>query len=105
MRRRSSSIIYRLAPVHRRTEARMSADVTRREFVSALALLPFAAEAFLAGQTDNARSVPVIDTHIHLFDKTRPEGAPYPRDLPGGGEPPTGMIALANRYRAFDSPP
>ena len=46
----------------------------------------------------------VVDTHIHLFDKTRPEGAPYPRDMPGGGEPPQGMIALPNRYQAITAP-
>ena len=79
-------------------------DVTRREFVSRLALLPFAAEAALAGQVDKTGSLPIIDTHIHLFDKTRPEGAPYPRDLPGGGEPPQGMIALPNRYKAIVTP-
>src|SRR5262245_44720907 len=45
-----------------------------------------------------------IDTHIHLFDKTRPEGAPYPFDMPGGGEPQEGMIALPNRYKAVVSP-
>jgi predicted TIM-barrel fold metal-dependent hydrolase len=47
---------------------------------------------------------PIIDTHIHIFDKTRPEGAPYPRDVPGGGEPPQGMIALPNRFKAIAAP-
>jgi predicted TIM-barrel fold metal-dependent hydrolase len=85
-------------------EACMNADLTRREFVSTLALLPFAAEAALAAQVDKARLLPIIDTHIHLFDKTRPEGAPYPRDVPGGGEPPQGVIALPNRYKAIVTP-
>jgi len=82
----------------------MNAPVTRREFVSRLAFLSIAAEAALAGQADTVRSLPIIDTHIHLFDKTRPEGAPYPRDLPGGGEPPQGMMALPNRYKAIVAP-
>jgi predicted TIM-barrel fold metal-dependent hydrolase len=26
-----------------------------------------------------ALSIPIIDTHFHLYDPTRPQGAPYPR--------------------------
>jgi L-fuconolactonase len=81
----------------------MKADFTRREFVSALTSLPFAARAALAGQANSAPA-PIIDTHIHLFDKTRPEGAPYPSDVSGGGEPLQGMIALPNRYKAIVTP-
>ena len=54
----------------------MRASMNRREFVGALAALPFAAEAALAAQAARAGAVPIIDSHIHLFDKTRPEGAP-----------------------------
>ena len=71
--------------------------------MSAVAVTPFAANAF-GGQIEKAASMPIIDTHIHLFDKTRPEGAPYPRDIPGGGEPPQGMISLPNRYKAIVAP-
>src|SRR2546426_9639042 len=85
--------------------------MNRRQFVTALGILPLAAKgpgaqsALAQGtQAQRAASVPVIDTHIHLFDKTRPEGAPYPRDLPGGGEPPQGMIAVPGRYKAIVSP-
>ena len=81
----------------------MNVQFNRREFVSSLATLPFAAKGVLAGQ-DARPSFPIIDTHIHLFDKTRPEGAPYPRDVPGGGEPVQGMIALPNRYEAIVAP-
>ena len=81
----------------------MKVECNRREFVSSLAALPFAAKAAFAAQ-DQKPSFPIIDTHIHLFDKTRPEGAPYPRDMPGGGEPPQGMIALPNRYQAITAP-
>ena len=81
----------------------MKVEFNRREFVSSLAALPLAARAAFAAQ-DPTPAFPIIDTHIHLFDKTRPEGAPYPRDMPGGGEPPQGMIALPNRYQAITAP-
>jgi predicted TIM-barrel fold metal-dependent hydrolase len=45
-----------------------------------------------------AAAIPIIDCHIHLFDQTRPQGAPYS----GGGrntEP-----ALPARYRKLASP-
>jgi L-fuconolactonase len=77
----------------------MKGDLSRREFVSRSAVLPFAANAALADT-----SPPIIDTHMHLFDKTRPEGAPYPPAVPGGGEPPQGMISLPNRYKAIVTP-
>ena len=47
---------------------------------------------------------PVIDTHIHIFDKTKPGSMPYPRDMPGGGEPPQGAVALPNRYAWITEP-
>ena len=92
-------------------EARMN----RREFVSALGVLPFAAEAALTAQAVPAAEAarlraaaaspfPVIDTHIHIFDKTRVGGMPYPRDMPGGGEPQQGYVALPGRYRLVASP-
>jgi predicted TIM-barrel fold metal-dependent hydrolase len=87
--------------------------MNRREFVGALGILPFAAEAALNGQavpaaeaaamrTAAASPFPVIDTHIHIFDKSI--GMPYPRDMPGGGEPAQGHIALPNRYKLTAGP-
>jgi L-fuconolactonase len=92
-------------------EARMN----RREFVSALGVLPLAANAALtapavpAAEAARLRGAaaspfPVIDTHIHIFDKTRVGGMPYPRDMPGGGEPQQGYVALPGRYRLVASP-
>jgi predicted TIM-barrel fold metal-dependent hydrolase len=89
--------------------------MNRREFVAALGALPFAAEAAVTAQTVSpaeaarmraavASPFPVIDTHIHIFDKTRPGGMPYPRDMPGGGEPQQGYIALPGRYKLVSSP-
>ena len=79
----------------------MTIQYNRREFVGSLAAAPLAARAALSAQEP---SFPIIDTHIHIFDKTRPEGAPYPRDVPGGGEPVQGMVALPNRYEAIVKP-
>ncbi len=87
--------------------------MNRREFVSALGVLPFAAEAALTAQAVPqaaaaamraavASPFPVIDTHIHIFDKTK--GMPYPQDMPAGGEPPQGHIALPDRYKLTASP-
>jgi L-fuconolactonase len=85
--------------------------MNRRQFVSAVGMLPLVARELAAAgapaapaQAPAAASVPIIDTHIHLFDKSRPEGAPYPRDMPGGGEPPQGMIAVPGRYKAIVAP-
>ena len=83
--------------------ARMKRGMNRREFVGSLAVVPFALEAALAADVPKS-PFPIIDTHIHLFDKSRPEGAPYPRDLPDGGEPPQGMIAVPGRYKAIAGP-
>ena len=43
-------------------------------------------------------SIPIIDCHIHLFDQTRPQGAPYS----GGGE--NAEPALPARYRKLATP-
>lgn len=40
--------------------------------------------------------IPIIDTHIHLFDGTRPQGAPYK-----GGRGYKGGVALPSMYAKF----
>src|SRR4029453_8582664 len=81
--------------------------LTRREFVAALTAVPLAGRSLFgkarAGQPAEKSPFPIIDTHIHLFDKTRPKGSSYPADVPGG-EPPQGMIAVPGRYRAIVAP-
>jgi L-fuconolactonase len=62
--------------------------MTRRMFVAA------AAGALAQAQAP----VPIIDTHIHLFDQTRPQGAPYS----GGGE--NKDPSLPPRYRKLATP-
>ena len=71
-------------------------DLDRRAFLRA------ASAAALAGGAPAANAqtapIPIVDCHIHLFDQTRPQGAPYS----GGGanqEP-----ALPARYRRLASP-
>ena len=59
----------------------------RREFLAAAALAPVAA----------ATPIPIIDTHIHLFDPRRPQGIPWPpKDNAIMYKP-----ALPDRYRAL----
>ncbi len=45
-----------------------------------------------------APAIPIIDCHIHLFDQTRPQGAPY------AGSPDNKEPALPPRYRALAAP-
>lgn len=54
---------------------------------------------FLAASLSAATApVPIIDTHIHLFDQTRPQGAPYS----GGGR--NTLPAMPARYRKLAEP-
>ena len=46
--------------------------MNRRTFLSAAAALPLAPESM------QAADIPIIDTHIHLFDPRRPQGVPWP---------------------------
>jgi L-fuconolactonase len=78
----------------------VKADLNRREFVGALATLPFVVEATLASQT--TAPIPTIDTHIHLFDKSRPEGSPYPSETSLLGK--TFQSALPTLFREVARP-
>ena len=48
-----------------------------------------------------ARAIPIIDTHIHLFDPTRPQGAPYSGPRAAGAAP---VPAYPDRYRKLAVP-
>jgi predicted TIM-barrel fold metal-dependent hydrolase len=71
-------------------------EMHRRAFLGA------AAGAALAGAITSAEGqtapVPIVDCHIHLFDQTRPQGAPY-----SGGSANT-EPALPARYRKLAAP-
>ena len=52
-----------------------------------------------SAQAANVADIPIIDCHIHLFDATRPQGAPYKggRAFPGG-------VALPSMYAQIAKP-
>ncbi|MEZ6078912.1 MAG: hypothetical protein R3C56_25545 [Pirellulaceae bacterium] len=81
--------------------------VTRRSFVvtgsvlASSALTATQGGAVLRGMKRPSRlgAIPIIDTHIHLFDAKRPQGAPYAG--PGGDSP---HVSLPPRYRRLAEP-
>ena len=70
----------------------------RREFLAGTAAVAVTA-AMDARANPALDEIPIIDTHIHLFDASRPQGAPYKgsKDYQGG-------IALPPTYRALAQP-
>jgi predicted TIM-barrel fold metal-dependent hydrolase len=72
-------------------------SLTRRDFLAGAA----AAAGALRTADAQGAPIPIIDTHIHLFDPTRPQGAPYsgPR-VPGA----TPIPAYPERYRRLAIP-
>ncbi|HVZ27444.1 MAG TPA: amidohydrolase family protein [Rhizomicrobium sp.] len=67
----------------------------RRHFLAGAAASAFWAEA--AGRAGALDGLPIIDAHMHLFDGTRPQGAPYTgsRQFKGGVSLPKDYIAQA----------
>ncbi|MDG2130494.1 MAG: amidohydrolase family protein [Fuerstiella sp.] len=72
-------------------------DLSRRSFVLGTTV---ATAAHAVGAPNEAARIPIIDTHIHLFDATRPQGAPYAG--PGGESP---RVSLPPHYRKLAVPP
>ena len=66
--------------------------LSRRNFLAAATVATSAAANVVNAQT-LPQPIPIIDTHIHLFDQTRPQGAPYFGN-PGNTEP-----AFPSTYR------
>jgi len=71
--------------------------VTRRGFLTQTAAIAGIASLKVAPRQNS--SIPIIDTHIHLFDPTRPQGAPY-TGPPGVPIEPS----LPPRYRKLATP-
>lgn len=70
--------------------------MNRREFIGAAALCGLTSDAL----AQTPLPFPVIDTHIHLFDPTRPQGVPWPpKDDPVLFRP-----ALPARYSRIAQP-
>src|SRR3954465_14168930 len=70
---------------------------SRRKFLAGTAAAGFAAAA--PSQAATVGDIPITDCHIHLFDGTRPQGAPYKggRAFPGG-------VALPSMYAKIAKP-
>jgi L-fucono-1,5-lactonase len=75
--------------------------VSRRTFLTGVAATAAvaAAPSHLEAQ---APPIPIIDTHIHLFDPTRPQGAPYSGPRLADGAAP--IAAYPERYRKLAVP-
>jgi predicted TIM-barrel fold metal-dependent hydrolase len=50
----------------------------RRKFMQAAAVGAAAVGAGATGAAAQKSSIPIIDTHVHLYDPTRPQGIPWP---------------------------
>ena len=74
-------------------------DLERRTLLAGLAATA-AATAAGVGLAAQPPAIPIIDTHIHLFDPDRPQGAPYTG--PKSSSPP--IAATPARYRALAGP-
>lgn len=74
--------------------------LTRRDFLG-VAATAISAAGVPGVRAAQAGPIPIIDTHIHLFDPNRPQGAPYsgPR-VPGVAPIP----AYPDRYRKLAAP-
>lgn len=66
-------------------------SLERRDFLRLMAAAPWVTGALQAGPPP----VPIIDAHIHLFDRNKPGGTFYPR----ADDPAPGVSALPARYR------
>ena len=77
----------------------MTSISRRRFFGAAVAAAGVAASS--RAPTAQGGPIPIIDTHIHLFDPTRPQGAPYSGPRVQGQAP---IPAYPDRYRKLAVP-
>jgi L-fuconolactonase len=77
----------------------LSDGVNRRQFLVGAGAAAIAAMNPLEIAHAAQPRIPIIDTHIHLFDASRPQGAPYK------GPPEfTSHVSLPAEYRAMSAP-
>ena len=78
--------------------------MSRRAFLTGVAATAAAAATAWRSEDNVAQAspIPIIDTHIHLFDPTRPQGAPYSGPRPASGAP--AIPAYPERYRRLAVP-
>src|SRR5262245_28448171 len=81
------------------TQRRRQPNLSRRAFLTSVAAGTLASRAPAEAQTP---AIPIIDSHIHLFDPTRPQGAPYSGPQPAPGAVP--IPAYPERYRSLADP-
>jgi L-fuconolactonase len=74
--------------------------MNRRRFLTLAAGASASASLSSLGWGWDARAIPIIDTHIHLFDPSRPQGVPWPTKQDGILYQP----ALPDRYRKIAVP-
>src|ERR1700690_3957537 len=72
----------------------------RRDFLTGAAAAALSASIAQAAQS--LADIPIIDTHIHLFDSRRPQGVPY-AGSPEWAKEHNG-VALPATFRAFAEP-
>ncbi len=74
--------------------------IQRREFLGGAAAA--ALSAGIAQAAAPLADIPIIDTHVHLFDSRRPQGVPY-AGSPEWAKEHNG-VALPSTYRAYATP-
>jgi L-fuconolactonase len=75
------------------------ARLNRRSFIQGVGALSVVGTAFAAAAKQPPADIPIIDSHIHLFDASRPQGAPYkgPKEF-------TSHISLPGAYHVLAAP-
>jgi L-fuconolactonase len=74
--------------------------IQRRDFLAGTAAA--ALSASIAEAAAPLADIPIIDTHVHLFDSRRPQGVPYAGSAEWAKE--KNGVALPSTYRAFATP-
>src|SRR5262245_54545798 len=75
--------------------------IDRRTFLSGVATTAVGAALAAERAVAQSPSIPIIDTHIHLFDPARPQGVPYSGPRVPGQAP---IAAYPDRYRKLAVP-